>query len=140
MRKTSLVALAVLASVPFLISQDSSTNVKQPGPALPAEVLGPPLIAWSQVQKPHPLQQQEQPSSDAAGGDQTGGAPAAQQPITGTIVKEGSRFVLKVSENTVYQIDNQEKARLYEGKQVKIAGSLDTKTNTIHITKIELLS
>jgi len=34
-------------------------------------------------------------------------------------------------------LDDQENAKKYEGKQVKITGSFDTASNTIHVTNIE---
>ena len=73
-----------------------------------------------------PAQQQQQP-------------PAAQT-LTGTIVKDGSRFILKVSSSSAYQLDDQDKAKQYEGKQVKINGTLDASGNSFHIISIELIS
>ncbi len=40
----------------------------------------------------------------------------------------------------MYQLDDQERAKQYEGKQVKIAGTLDATGNSLHITSIELVS
>lgn len=34
-------------------------------------------------------------------------------------------------------LDDQENAKKYDGKQVKITGTFDTATNTIHVTNIE---
>jgi hypothetical protein len=34
-------------------------------------------------------------------------------------------------------LDDQDGARKYEGKQVKVTGTLDMASNTIHVTKIE---
>lgn len=47
---------------------------------------------------------------------------------------------MKVSDKASYQIDDQEKAKLFEGKQVRIGGSLDAKSNMLHVSSIELLS
>jgi len=66
--------------------------------------------------------------------------PPAAQTFTGTIVKDGTRYVLKVSTNSVYQLDDQERAKQYEGKQVKIVGTLNATGNSLHITSIELVS
>ena len=113
---------------------------------LPPEILGPQLVVWSQLQKPHPVPQPLPPPerADKSDAGQVDPSQAQQQPstqsFTGTIVKDGGKFLLKVSETSAYQIDDQQKARLYEGKQVKIAGSLDPKNNMLHITSIELLS
>ena len=48
----------------------------------------------------------------------------------------GGDFVLS-SKNDVYRLDNQDKARLYAGQKVKITGTLDSKSKTIHVVDIE---
>jgi Protein of unknown function (DUF5818) len=110
------------------------------------------LIAWSELQNPRPMpeprpdpaplpeqQQQQQPDRQQPG--QPVNADAQQQSsaqtVTGTIVKEDGKYVLKASDNKTYQIDDQEKAKQFEGKQVKIVGSLDMSTGTIRIQSIE---
>lgn len=55
----------------------------------------------------------------------------------GTIVKVGDAYVLKAA-NEKYRLDNQRKAKNYKGKDVKIMGTLDKTTNSIHIRKIEV--
>lgn len=137
-------AASLLLLSPFLGAQQV---VQQPNPQLPPSVLGPQLVAWSELQKPHPIPQpvppplpdppaQQQPPQSAGSQDQQ--QPSAQV-FTGTIVKNGSKYVLKVSDSKSYQIDDQEKAKLYEGKQVKITGSLDA-NQVLHVTSIQLLS
>jgi hypothetical protein len=39
-----------------------------------------------------------------------------------------------------YQLDDQEKAKQFEGKQVKVVGKLDLDTNLIHVENIEAVS
>ena len=52
-------------------------------------------------------------------------------------VKAGGKFVLyDASSKTVYQLDDQEKPREFAGSAVKVTGSLDKTTNTIHVTGI----
>ena len=122
-----------------------------PAPKLPVSVIGPQLVAWSDLQKPQPTPQplppperadQSQPADQSQ--DRSQAQPQSQQPLaqafTGTIIKDGGKYSLKVSDAVAYQIDDQEKARAYEGKQVKVRGSLDAKTNLLHISSIELLS
>jgi hypothetical protein len=48
----------------------------------------------------------------------------------------GGDFVLS-SKNEVYRIDNQDKVRGFAGQKVKITGTLDAKTKTIHLLEIE---
>lgn len=149
-RRTSLLATLVFLSaiIPASLGQDLRS---QPSPVLPSEILGPQLIAWSQLQKPQPVpqplpppdrpmqQQPEQQPSQSANPPAQPQPPAAQT-FTGTIIKDGNRYVLKVSSNSVYQLDDQERAKQYEGKQVKIAGTLDATGNSLHIGSIELVS
>jgi hypothetical protein len=49
----------------------------------------------------------------------------------------GGDFVLS-SKTEVYHLDNQPKAQLYAGKKVKITGTLEPKSKTIHMADIEL--
>jgi hypothetical protein len=127
-RETSPLAtlLFLLVTLPLVFAQDPQT---QPGPALPSDILGPQLIAWSQLQKPQPVPQP---------------LPQEQQPAAptfmGTIIKDGARYVLKVSNNSAYQLDDQDRAKPYEGKQVRIAGTLNADGQSLHITSIELIS
>jgi hypothetical protein len=143
MRKTYILNAALVALSPFVCAQDA---FKQPNPVPPTEVLGPPLVAWSVLQKPRPIPEPLPPPDNRSNQSQAG-QPADSQPqqpsaqiFTGMIAKANGKYVLKVSESTAYQIDDQEKARTYEGKQVKVAGNLDAKNNVLHITNIELVS
>jgi hypothetical protein len=146
-RWASVFATFILASaVPLAFAQDV-----KPDP-LPSEILGPQLIAWSQFQKPQPVPQPlPPPDKDAQAPPQDQNPAQAQPPadqqqppaaqtFTGTILKDGKDYVLKVSASTVYQLDDQERVKQYEGKQVKIAGKLDAKGNSLHVTSIELVS
>jgi hypothetical protein len=83
------------------------------------------------------MQQPEQQSAQSANpSDQQ---PAAQT-FTGTIVKNGRAYVLKVSRDLTYQLDDQDLVKKYEGKQVKVTGALDANGGRIRITSIDLLS
>jgi len=133
-RLFSMVFLAASASI--VLAQDS----QKPSP-VPADILGPQLIAWSQLQQPQPVQEQQPSSqSDQLSPTQPEQSPATQT-LTGTIVKDSGRYILKVSgSNTAYELDDQVRARQYEGKQVKVAGKLDAKGNSFHVVNIELIS
>src|ERR1700758_4460171 len=48
----------------------------------------------------------------------------------------GGNFVLTTKKH-VYRLDNQELAQKFVSMKVKISGTLDSKTDTIHVTKIE---
>ena len=58
--------------------------------------------------------------------------------FTGTILKSGESFVLSDSvAKSRYLLDDQDKARRYEGKHVKVTGTIDVANNMIHIETIE---
>jgi len=84
---------------------------------------------WAQdagAQNPAPSAQQMSPQ------------PQDAKSFAGKIVKEGDRFVLRDTINKVtYQLDNQDQLKQYEGKVVKVTGSLDSASNTIHVENIE---
>jgi hypothetical protein len=48
----------------------------------------------------------------------------------------GGDFVLS-SKNEVYRLDNQEKVHLFAGQKVRITGTLEPKSKTIHVLGIE---
>jgi hypothetical protein len=89
-----------------------------------------------------PVQQSEpQPGQSAnTAAQEPPQQPLAAQTLTGTIIKDGSRYVLKVSSSSTFQLDDQDRARPYEGKQVKVAGTLDANGNSLHVISIELIS
>jgi hypothetical protein len=142
-RETSPLATLVflMVTLPLMFAQDPQT---QPSPALTSDTLGPQLIAWSQLQKPQPVPQLmlrpdrpvQQPDVHRANPPAKQEQPAAPT-FKGTIIKNGTRYVLKVSSDSVYQIDDQDRPKQYEGKHVKIAGTLDPDGKSLHITGIE---
>ena len=60
--------------------------------------------------------------------------------VTGTIVKNGSDFVLKDSSGTVYRLDTPEKAEPFDGKSVKVTGKLEASSNLLHVESIEAMA
>jgi hypothetical protein len=123
------------------------------------------LVAWSDMQTPQPVPQttprqdpvpdpnpetqpnQQQPSSQpdqaAPGQEAPSGQPQmepAAQSFSGTIAKDGSNYVLEVSDNTSYQLDDQDTAKQHVGQKVRVLGALDTSSNMIHVQKIEPLT
>jgi len=59
--------------------------------------------------------------------------------FTGKVMKSGEELVLKNNANqTTYKMDDQERAKSFEGRTVKVTGSLDAASNTIQVASIEL--
>ena len=83
------------------------------------------LIAWSGMQSPEATAAQD--------------ATPAVHTVTGSISKDGDSYVLKVSDTTSYKLDDQEKAKQYNGQKVRVTGEVDLNTNQIHVQKIEPL-
>jgi hypothetical protein len=55
----------------------------------------------------------------------------------GKIAKSGDKLVLQDSSTqTAYQLDDQSKAKQYEGKSVKVTATMDPNTNTLHVVDI----
>ena len=145
-------ALFLLVSS-WAFSQDASP---QPCPDVTRDSLGCEPVAWSRLQEPVPL---PEPGSAEPGTPEPGAASAPspdqqssqsvgsqvqpdtpKQSIKGIIVRQGEKFVLKAGDNTTYQLDDQNKARQYQDKQVSVVGVLDADSNTLHIETIELAS
>ena len=53
--------------------------------------------------------------------------------------ERGGRFVLQIK-SKVYKLDKQDFGREYAGHKVQITGTLDPKTNVIHVRQVELLA
>jgi hypothetical protein len=63
---------------------------------------------------------------------------AQQQTTTGKIAKsDDGKFVLIDTSGTTYDLDDQDNAKKFEGKIVKVSGTVDTTNNTIHVTEIK---
>lgn len=59
------------------------------------------------------------------------------QTFMGKISKSKGDLVLKDDAGTSYKLDNADQAKQWVGKSVKVTGTLDATTNTIHVTNIE---
>src|SRR5271156_5469244 len=99
------------------------------------------------------LMAQQTPSSQDQSGaaqqtPQTQAAPQAQTPVDaqsqqaarsfdGKITKAGDKLVLQdASTQTNYQLDDQDKAKQFEGQSVKVMATMDPTTDTLHVVDI----
>jgi type 1 fimbria pilin len=74
-------------------------------------------------------------------GDKDPNDPMAKKMCTQGCVKMGGKYVLFNAKNkTVYQLDDQTKPADFAGGNVKVTGTLDKATQTIHVTNIEAAS
>jgi len=123
-------------------AQPSTT---QPGTAQPSDQQQPEATPQASPSQQQPdMTPQSSPSQDttspstqpSTSQDSTTASPASQNnAYTGTIVKAGGEYVLKTDTMT-YQLDDQEKAKVYANKQVSVTGSVDQSTSTLHVTDI----
>jgi hypothetical protein len=138
-RNCNTLVAAMLIMAPLGFAQESPSQA-----VLRTDVVGPQLIAWSQLQEPKPVAQplpsdrEEQPQQP-----QRHPAPQSQQLspqiLSGTIARDGDRYLLVVSQSSGYAIQDIESVSPYEGKRVKMAADLDSKTQVLHVTRIEFL-
>jgi hypothetical protein len=134
----SVLALCV-SLVPNVLAQASASTAKtQMG------------MAWTQSQKPDPVpspkpvplpdQQPEQrpaPEQPPSASPDEGHKDTAAQTFTGTVLKQAKKYVLKTPEMSTYDLDDQDKARQYEGKKVQVIGKLDASSKLIHVQDIK---
>ena len=114
-----LATLALALSTAPLFAQSDSQSSAPPS-------------SQSQQQAPD----QAQPSQPPAGqsGNAQAQAPADDgQTFSGTIAKSGEKYVLQDASGKTYDVDHQEALKQYEGKKVRIKGTLDPDGKTIHI-------
>ena len=65
----------------------------------------------------------------------------AKKMCTVNCVKMGGKYVLyAAAKKTVYQLDDQQKPEQFAGQKVKITGTYDKATQTIHVTSIQAAS
>ena len=82
-----------------------------------------------------PPQSQQPPSSQAPPDTQqgAGNGTGETQVFSGTVVKAGDKYVLKDDSGHTYDIDHQDEVRKFEGKRVRVQGTLDAANNKIMV-------
>lgn len=122
------------------------------------------LVLWSRMQQPQQPEQdrphqaptpeptpETQPSqtptpsqpaqpNTPAPSAEAGREASAAQAFVGTINRQGGNFLLQISETISYKLDNQQEVQQYEGKRVRVTGTLDSTANLIHVDKVEPLT
>ena len=74
-------------------------------------------------------------------GDKDPNDPMAKKMCAVNCVKHGGQYVLyDAAKKSVYQLDDQTKPEQFAGAKVKVTGTLDKATKTIHVTNIEAAS
>jgi hypothetical protein len=131
----------------LLHAQQTSPETPQTPQTQQAPQAQPPDTQASPSEQPpsQPPSQQspEQPGQKAPGQTDQAGQPGAQaQPsdaasaktFTGTVVKQGDKFVLQEdATGTTYDIDHQDEVKKFDGKKVRVRGTLDASGKMIHV-------
>jgi hypothetical protein len=131
--------LALALSAAPLFAQQNDANSPSSNPPA-AQSQSPSSQSPSQDQSAQPGQSQSpsgqaQPSQPPAGqsGADAQGQSSDSQSFSGTVAKSGDKYVLQDASGKTYDVDRQEELKKYEGKQVRIKGTLDPDGKTIHV-------
>ena len=74
------------------------------------------------------------PQSEANGSAASGAASDnGSQTFSGTVTKQGDKYVLKDDSGKTYDIDHQDEVKKFDGKRVRVQGTLDPATNKIMV-------
>jgi hypothetical protein len=74
-------------------------------------------------------------------GDKDPNDPMVKQMCTKNCLKMGGKYVLyDAAKKAVYELDDQQKPEALAGQKVRVTGTLDAATKTIHVTDIKAAS
>ena len=140
MNKPSHFLMSLASSALFcgLVVSGSTLSAQQ----TPDQQTSPSAPAAQQPQQQPPAQtpdqapaQPSQTSPDAQAQSQSQSQQSGGQVFAGTVTKSGDKYVLQMADGTAYDLDHQDLVKKYEGKQVRVKGTLDQDGKTIHITQ-----
>jgi len=121
-----LITLMLMLGIALFAQQPASAPDQQPSTQQPNQPAQPPA---AQPQSPQQPPDQTAPTTDSSA--------SAQQPsgqtFSGTIVKSGDKYVLQDDKGTTYDIDHQDVVKKFEGKKVRVVGTLDSTGKMIHV-------
>ena len=122
----SYFALAVLCTVvswDTLYAQQTNPDAQQPPSQTQPNTQGPPSGTPPEQPPSRTSPDTQARPSDAAGA----------QVFTGTVVQQGNKYVLQADNGTTYDIDLQDQVKKFEGKRVRVHGTLDPSGKMIHV-------
>lgn len=146
----SLSFTAIVATVIAMMSWGSALQAQQTDPrqqTTPQTQQPPDTQAPAPQQSPTPQSpDQAQPSqtpdrsqspssaSPSSASPSSAGQSGASTEFVGTVVKQGDKYVLQdAASGATYDIDHQDEVKKFEGKRVRVKGTLDPSTKTIHV-------
>jgi hypothetical protein len=108
--------------------QSSSPQSQQPQQPPDTQAPTPQQQAPSQ-----PSQGQGQASQDQSGKSQTSD-PGGSTEFIGTVVKQGDKYMFQdAASGQTYDIDHQDEVKKFDGKKVRVHGTLDPSAKMIHV-------
>jgi len=129
----SALALFLSAGISLSAQQSTPSTAAPDAQAQPAQT---PETQPSPAQTPETQPKQTPEGTAPAKPDST--TPTAQpngaQSFMGTIVKSGDKFMFQDADSgNTYDIDHQSEVQKFEGKKVKVHGTLDASAKMIHV-------
>jgi uncharacterized protein YdeI (BOF family) len=130
----SVIALAVLfasLSLGPIAHAQQTPDTQQPMPQTqqPPDTQAPPQQAQPPAQTTPGQTQSGQSEDSAAQSSATG-----EKEFVGTVVKQGDKYIFQDSAtNTTYDIDHQDEVKKFDGKKVRVHGTLDASGKLIHV-------
>ena len=107
-------------------------NAQAPSTA-PPETQAPPPDTQAPSPRQSPDQSQQPPSRTTPDTQAAPSDAAGTQVFTGTVVQQGGKYVLQADNGTTYDIDHQDQVKKFEGKKVRVHGTLDPSGKMIHV-------
>jgi hypothetical protein len=128
MNTFSIATLTLAAALSCLAFSQQEQTYPNPAPTQTSPT--PTQSGPAQTSPPQPTRPRDNQATDYT----------AQRPsqnlYTGTVIALNGSCVLKTDRMT-YQLDDQERAKQYEGREVKVNGTVDQMSSVLHIADIE---
>jgi hypothetical protein len=130
-------ALVLFLSLGIALNAQTTPQTQPPDaqaqqPATPDQAQ--PSQEKSQTPSPTPRETQDQAGKPAASAQGESAQPAGAQSFTGTVVKSNGKYVFQdEATGNTYDIDHQDEVQKFEGKKVKVRGTLDANSKMIHV-------
>src|ERR1700737_4918876 len=133
-------AAAMTVSVIALGNAQDQQSSQEPAATTPPQQQQPTATPPDQSPAASP-EQQQQPKETQSNETPSDMKSQDAKSFTGRVAREKGKLVLKDPVTKMsYQLDDQDKAASYVGKQVKVTGKLDMNSNTIQVESIEPIS
>ncbi|HEY1656982.1 MAG TPA: DUF5818 domain-containing protein [Candidatus Sulfotelmatobacter sp.] len=125
---------SVLGTLALLFCFTLSMSAQQNTPSQPTDPTAQQPAAQQPAQPPQGSASQTPDSRSTPDAAQQAAPANNSQTFTGTIVKAGDKYVLQdTASGSTYDIDHQDQLKQYEGKKVRVHGTLDSSGKTIHL-------